>query len=208
MDENKLVSGGIIFALSSIATYSYHQMINQNTKKNNKKNNKKNKRKLKKPIMEPIMEENEGSLPPNNTPIMSLTPNMKSVKVIEHKEPKPIVEKEDPPTGRLRNKVSSENKSNSITMSSFFELNNTGSLTNTEELEFTKIEHKKDFKIYGSPECYKPKLKLINTDKGYSSERGEYDSDSDDIQVTYYSEGELLKNKSKIFRYFRRRKTN
>ena len=196
MDENKLVSGGIIFALSSLATLSYHNMMNKNNRKKNKKTIKKMK-----PIIE--VEENDGYIPSTNTPISNSIEELNPItqtltvqeesKLIIHDNDIKIIKTFEPP-----------NNTNTNTMSSFFELNNTCSLTNTEELEFTKLDSiQHDCKIYGTPT-----LKLINKNnyRGYSSEREEYGSDSDDVEVTYYSEGELIKNKNKLFKYFKRKK--
>lgn len=193
MDENKLVSGGIIFALSSIATYSYHQMMTQNKKKRKRKIMKK---------MSPIMEFRElqsGQVTPCNTPLSNTAEITPAQTPISKSPTNELVLKVEEPLMEIKelNEKSNE-KTNSCSMSSFLELNQTGSQTDTEELEFMKLDKiKSDRKVYGTPTLIiTERNKIKNTIKLNSSEK-EYDTDSEDIEVSYYSEGELLKHKTR-----------
>lgn len=187
-NNHRLVSGGILFALTSIATYQLHKMFrNKNVQPKTPPNSP---IECTTPCNSPIDCNTPSNSPidcntPSNTPLECTTPCNES-----QEEECCLVKKEE----------------NSESLS-FVKLRHTGSQTGTDELNFTKIESNKDHRIYGNP-CVN--INLTNS-RGYNSEINyKSDCESDEIQISYYSESDLLKidekRKRNIFQYFRNKK--
>ena len=196
MTENKLLKGGVFFALSSIATLSYHYM----------NDNKKYKKRMK-----PIKEENYMPPTPFNTP--NNKPEQKSNNLeIFSEDDSPLLNNKTIIKECIENIIEDvyektddsddkPEKSETHTFSSFLELKGTNSMTGTEELEFTKLENypiNNTDTIYGTDGTNSPPdfklLKLINRD---CFSEFDYISDkSEDIEHSY-SDSELLKNSKK-----------
>lgn len=197
--SEKLVSGGILFAITSLATYSYHQIMSE-------KKERKRPYRLDIQQMEPIQEYSPilKNVTPNNTPASELIIPDQTLELFN--EDNTLLTKEED-IEKIKKRVEqiektldkTFDKTNSITMSSFFELYHTGSQTDTEELEFTKLENiNKQRQIYGSPNIYP-------FNKGYSSEKDyKYDLSEEIDNKSYYSDSELYKKKRKIVNFLRK----
>ena len=209
-DNNKLISGGIVFALTSLATYSFHKMLNEKQKQYNS-----NRR------MESIIENYHENITPSNTPNTEPQIQLNETLITYDEIDSPLKQMEDiekfltneenlklpditPPTMEIQeNQLENPTKS----MSTFYELNHTNSITNTEDLEFTKVEFSKSNSnsnikknnIYGTPleeQNTTTGIKLF--DKGYYSEL-EYESDNSDVEHSYHeyhSETDFFKHKT------------
>ena len=199
MSDNKLFSGGLIFALSSLATYSYH-IMNQPTRPRPSSYTRQNKN------LSTIIEEHtniNSNITPNNTPENEITNNKELNENIEkYMDNFSLVQKDNKEEiNKLIENLEEKNKqikskTNSITMSSFLELYNTNSQTNTDDLEFTKLEHKLERNVYGTLDDEKPFIKKF--DKDYHSEELYESDESSDVEISYYSENEIyFKSKSK-----------
>ena len=192
MNDNKLVTGGFVFALTSLVTYSYH-ILNDKSKYKLRQN-----RQLE-TIIEDIIGENEISqkknTTPNNTPESekNLSNDFKTNNIKTYNEKSsPLQKLKDDKIDILVKdmKILAEEKINSGThsMSSFLELYNTGSQTDTEELEFTKLDHYRGQEIYGTP---------IITTLTHSADFKCESDESSEVEISYYSETEILKPSSK-----------
>lgn len=151
--SDKLVSGGLLFTAVSFLTYQFingHKPVRKQYKTNMQ------------PIKEEEIIEEIIKTPSNtleNTPKKS--PNLKEeIETFELNDTSPLLIQENENfqdiINNMNNMVNKETNSNSI--SSFLELYNTGSLTNTDDLEFTKINNSDLLKklidnkeIYGKP---------------------------------------------------------
>ena len=184
MTDNKLVSGGLLFTAVSIFTYSYH-MFNKNKFKPNIKS-----------IEENIIGEILDKQSDNNTKTPSNTPQPEQDNEIQlNKTSIDIYNEDDSPLQNLQNleinniveeiqEKFTKKDSNTGSISSFLELFNTGSQTDTEELEFLNVNSN----IYG--ELPKPSLLF----KSLSCDNINYDEESD-VEFSYCSEGEQSKKK-------------
>lgn len=213
MSDNKFVSATFLFGAVSFLTY---QLLPKSTKKRNRSE-------IYKTKISTIDENNEigelenniklsynritNPITPHNTvvttPIDSpkLNPKMINQSVLELDEINCIVESIE---------KFEENKKNSNTnsISSFLELYNTGSQTDTEELEFTKI-----LNVYGTSDSVgsitpPDKIKIVRLDQ----QDKEYNSDLEN-DVNYFSadEGQKQKQKQKkkkLLKFLKRRKSN
>jgi hypothetical protein len=192
MNDNKLISGGLIFAFTSLVTYGYHAM------------NDTSKYKRKYTPMKPIIEEydnndndnDNGTITPSNTP--ELRPENNSISSIDTKDlltyqedSSPLkIDEEDDDIEKIINTIEKkiDNHTNTLSISSFLELCNTGSQTDTEELEFTKLNNK-----FSNISITRFDDKKYHSDCNYESDN----SEKSDIEISYFSETELYKPRKK-----------
>lgn len=181
-DNNTLLKGGMFFALSSLATLSYH-FLNEKPKK--KKKTKKRMISIKE---EPVLPQT-----PPNSPVNKFNDSYHSLeKVVMTTYPPNDKEIVENCVNDIVNKVETETH----TFSSFLELKDINSATNTEELEFTKIEH--HTRIYGTPRIDSPPdMQLLKLNNRNCFSDMEYDTDESSVIQHSYSDSELLKTKSK-----------
>jgi len=231
MSDNKFVSGGLLLAAVSFMTYKiigtrpiipnkirknrYSPMMNIST------------------IHEGHHEEEQPTTPENSLATSELKLQVEPI----YKQEESLLINENILPDELDSIVENINKmgkkdskdSSTNSMSSFLELNNTGSMTGTGELEFTNVDIDENNldkilkeiinqvvikvdNIYGSPGMSEseeiPKLKQNNFLEEYKDK--EYNSDLDEKEVDYYSEDETrkIKKKKKFLKSLVRRKSN
>lgn len=161
--SDKFVSGGLLFAAASF--FTYHIMTSPKPKPNKRRFRprpefKTNIATITEEISEEIIENNTNPSTPhntlNNSPIQNSplvnqdqTPDENIPELVITSDEKTISEKDisdevDSIVENINN-FDCKKDSNTNSISSFLELNNTGSLTGTEELEFTKINESVEF---------------------------------------------------------------
>ena len=238
--SDKIVSGGLLFTAVSLLTYSMWSSSKPKPSPRKRRYNPIAYKTTISTINEERSEEITQEIPitpnntinntVNNTPIQTQTPIIEEniSELIILTEEKTISDEVDSIVENI-NKFEGRN-SNTNSISSFLELNNTGSMTDTEELEFTKINETVDLdkllkkiinnvidnttqnNVYGSPGATNeipniPKIFEIPNREEYKDK--EYNSDLEDNDVNYFSDNESnrikYKRKKKFFNIFKKR---
>ena len=228
MSDNKLVTGGLLFTAVSLFTYHF---MGDNLKPRRIRRNYNYKTTIA-PIIEEeleIFEELHKTKTPSNTPTSKQILNLKT-DISDLNLNHPVYNEKESPLVDNTNEISEiietidnfdKNKLDSATnsMSSFLELCNTGSQTDTEELEFLKVDiilkniisNITDRNIYGNtePEVVRPTISptISFNDKIYS------ESNSYILNISYYSDGEIYKRKkrkkvNRVLKFLKRNKSN
>ena len=224
MSDNKFVSGGLLFTAVSFFTY---QLMSNNTKPKQKHT------RPYRPNIASILEETsmETSIleshpipTPNNTPEYLVKdpditlPNLDIYDEINS----PLVPLESSEISQIVENIENlGEKRDTNSMSSFLELFNTGSQTDTEELEFTKINNSKadqvesilrniindvtNKNVYGSAGESAKSISLNNETHSETT--------SDILNISYHSDGEILpirrrKKVNRILKFYKRSKSN
>lgn len=230
--SEKLVTGSILF--TAVSLFTYHFMgHNLKPKKSNRKHIKfENYKTPISPIVEGINEEeveDDKIKTPSNTPISShelyKIDDISDLQLDhQEKENTPLLIIQDNISDIIDNMENFDKKvdSNTNSMSSFVELCNTYSLTDTEELEFYKVDDtilkrisnvSKEFPsahIYGTADIEEPIGQPISLTL---DDNPTYSESMSDINISYYSDGEKYKTKRRkkvngILKFLKRNKSN